>query len=48
VEFFELIRQHLKPGGILSQWLPNSRLKNQLMKVFPYVVAIEDYLFLQQ
>ncbi|MBI5675443.1 MAG: hypothetical protein HZC48_06435 [Nitrospirae bacterium] len=38
VEFFQLIKQHLKPGGIFCQWLPTDRVERTVLKAFPYVL----------
>lgn len=42
VEFFDLIKKHLAPGGIFCQWLPTARVENTVLKVFPYVVRFDN------
>jgi predicted membrane-bound spermidine synthase len=37
VEFYELIRDHLAPGGLMAQWTPTPRVVNTITEVFPYV-----------
>ena len=37
VEFYELIEEHLAPGGLMAQWTPTPRVVNTIMEVFPYV-----------
>jgi len=38
IEFYELISEHLAPGGLLAQWTPTPRVVNTITEVFPYVV----------
>lgn len=38
VEFYELIEEHLAPGGLFAQWTPTPRVANTITEVFPYVV----------
>jgi spermidine synthase len=40
VEYYQQVRQNLKPGGIAVQWLPTDRSLATFLKVFPYVVMI--------
>jgi spermidine synthase len=37
-EYFELLRDRLKPGGIAVSWAASSRVVDTFVKVFPYVV----------
>lgn len=39
-EFYELVRDHLAPGGLLAQWAPSTRTLNSVTEVFPYVVRL--------
>ncbi len=46
-DFYKLLKQHLKPGGIFQQWIPSSgRTKSavtrSLFESFPYVKAFES------
>ena len=38
VEYFRQVRERLKPGGIVVEWVPTQRTLNTFRKVFPYVV----------
>ncbi len=38
VEFFQLIRDRLRTGGIFCQWTPTDRIRNGILSVFPYVL----------
>jgi spermidine synthase len=38
IEFYELIQDHLAPGGLMAQWTPTPRVANTITEVFPYVV----------
>ena len=42
--YFELLRQHLKPGGLAATWLPTPRVRNGFVRVFPYVVSVPGVL----
>lgn len=42
IEFFELIKKHLKPGGIFCQFLGSSRVEKNILKIYPYVVRFSD------
>jgi predicted membrane-bound spermidine synthase len=44
VEFFELVRTRLKPGGLFVQWQASPRVKSTMLRVFPYVVAFDQIL----
>lgn len=37
VEYFELLRRHLKPGGFAVSWGPTRRIQATFRSVFPYV-----------
>jgi spermidine synthase len=38
VEYFELLRSRLRPGGFAVTWSPTARVRATFLKVFPYVV----------
>lgn len=40
VEFYELVRSRLAPGGLLAQWAPTERTLLSAAKVFPFVVSV--------
>jgi predicted membrane-bound spermidine synthase len=40
MEFYELIKEHLAPGGLMAQWTPTPRVVNTIMEVFPYVSRV--------
>lgn len=40
VEFYELVRSRLAPGGMLAQWAPTPRTLLSAASVFPNVVAV--------
>ena len=42
VEYFELLRQRLNPGGFAATWLPTPRVLASLLRVFPYVLVADD------
>lgn len=37
--YFELLRRHLKPGGLAVTWSPTERIHNSFLKVFPHVLS---------
>lgn len=37
-EYFSLVKNHLKPGGLAITWSPNRRTYNSFTAVFPYCV----------
>jgi predicted membrane-bound spermidine synthase len=38
-DYFELLRRHLKPGGLAVSWSPTSRTHDSFVKVFPHVLS---------
>jgi spermidine synthase len=38
VEYFELLRDRLKPGGLAVSWAASDRVRDTFVKVFPHVV----------
>jgi spermidine synthase/MFS family permease len=43
-EYFELLRRHLKPGGLAVTWEPTRRTRTTLLSVFPHVLAFRALL----
>jgi spermidine synthase len=43
-QYFMLLRDHLKPGGLAVTWAPTPRVQRTFIKVFPYVVRYQDIL----
>lgn len=41
-EYFTLLRDRLKPGGMAATWVPTPRVRTAFLNVFPHVVAIAD------
>jgi hypothetical protein len=41
VEYFELLKRHLKPLGLAVTWAPTERVRRTFVKVFPYVLAVD-------
>ena len=39
IEFYRLIRERLRPDGLLAQWIPSARSINSASEVFPYVMS---------
>jgi predicted membrane-bound spermidine synthase len=39
-EFFMMLRNHLKPKGIVASWIPTPRIQRTFIKAFPYVAQI--------
>jgi len=39
-EYFDLLRRHLRPGGLAVTWVPTDRTHRSFVKVFPYVVRL--------
>lgn len=42
VEFFELLRERLAPGGYAVTWAPTERVRDSMVRAFPYVLAFDD------
>jgi spermidine synthase len=42
LEYFELLRTHLKPGGLAVTWAPTERIRATFVKVFPHVLGFAD------
>ncbi|HUE89664.1 MAG TPA: fused MFS/spermidine synthase, partial [Vicinamibacterales bacterium] len=38
-EYFDLLRRHLKPGGLAVTWAPTERTEQTFLSVFPYVLG---------
>jgi spermidine synthase len=45
VEFYEMVKRRLAPGGLFVQWVPTGRVLNSVMTVFPNVstTVVPDY-----
>ena len=41
MEYFELLRRHLKPFGLAVTWAPTERVRRTFLKVFPHVLTVE-------
>jgi spermidine synthase len=45
VEFFDLCRRRLAPGGLFVTWAPTDRIKRSVAEAFPYTRAfLSDFL----
>jgi spermidine synthase len=44
VEYFELVRSRLKPGGLAATWAPTARVHDAFVRVFPHVVSVPGIL----
>jgi spermidine synthase len=42
VEYFQLLRDALKPGGLAASWLPTRRTEDTFASVFPYVLRFRN------
>lgn len=45
VEYYEMVRDRLAPGGVMATWIPSGRVMASVQKVFPHVVTgvVEEY-----
>jgi len=41
-EYFELLRDHLKPGGFAVTWIPTSRVHETFRTVFPCIIRFDN------
>lgn len=41
-EYFELVRRHLRPGGLAVTWTPTERIRATFLQVFPHVVSFNN------
>jgi spermidine synthase len=41
-EYFELLRDHLNPGGFAVTWAPTARIRYTFLSVFPYVLRFKN------
>jgi predicted membrane-bound spermidine synthase len=41
VEFYELVRSRLNPGGFVATWLPTDRTTESLRRVFPHMLVFD-------
>jgi spermidine synthase len=42
VEYFELLRDRLNPGGMAVTWAPTARVIDSVIKAFPHVLIFKD------
>jgi predicted membrane-bound spermidine synthase len=42
VEYFELLRAHLNPGGMAVTWTPTPRVVDSFVKAFPHVLVFDS------
>lgn len=40
-QYFELLKEHLKPGGFAVSWAPTQRVVETFVKVFPYALLYQ-------
>ena len=40
VEFFQMCARRLRPGGLVTTWLPSPRVRATFLSAFPHVVEI--------
>lgn len=40
LEYFRMIRDHLKPGGLAVTWVPTERILRTFLQVFPHVILV--------
>jgi hypothetical protein len=40
--YFDLVRRHLRPGGLAVSWAPTERIARTFVKVFPYAWRASD------
>lgn len=45
VEYFSLLKQKLRPGGLAVTWAPTKRIFNSFCSTFPYVYQLNGILF---
>lgn len=45
-EYFELLRNRLKPGGLAVSWCPTARVLNTFRAVFPYVAYCDKLILI--
>lgn len=41
-EYFQLLRAHLKPGGLAVTWAPTRRIHDTFLSVFPFVLRFDQ------
>jgi predicted membrane-bound spermidine synthase len=46
VEYFSLLKEHLKPGGYAVSWVPSNRTASSFRSVFPYTLNIGYWMFI--
>lgn len=43
LEYFSLVREHLRPGGLAVTWVPTPRVRDTVARVFPHVVFLQVF-----
>lgn len=45
VDYYEMVKDRLAPGGVMATWVPSGRVMASVQKVFPHVVTgvVEEY-----
>jgi spermidine synthase len=43
LEYFELMRDHLKPGGMAVTWAPTDLVRDTFLRVFPHAIALDNH-----
>lgn len=44
LEYFELVKSRLRPGGLGVTWCPSDRVRDTFVRVFPHVLRVGDTL----
>jgi hypothetical protein len=42
LEFFQMCASRLRPGGLVTTWLPTRRVRATFLSVFPYVLELSN------
>lgn len=40
-EYFQMLKAHLKPGGLAVTWVPTNRVLASFLKIFPYAILVD-------
>jgi spermidine synthase len=41
-EYFRMLKDHLKPGGLAISWAPTKRVLASFLEIFPYAIVVEE------
>jgi hypothetical protein len=41
-EYFRMLKDHLKPGGLAISWAPTKRVIASFLAIFPYALVVDD------